>query len=426
MIGKTVKISKDEYENLLEENNKLKNEVYKSLKFDCKNEKAFLEDFGAVYDKLPVVLVTFTIDVEKVNTMYGRDEGTKVLSDIVKQMSEEITLYHIQGEKFNIFYKIFDEEKYKDIFKRVKIDNRYTVPFYIGVLKTSDFRGASLEEFRLSAVKQMYAMKHKEKPKDSEIAYAEMEKERLEKEKVQLEGLVEERKDLLKAVEEETKKQLQKENDEGLKSIFSIAQNIKDRDKEKEKSSYLDKCNNEHLIPFTKRYSDTDNERSLETMWFSKTEMRYAKGENVYRTIFYVFPYSYDRTDRSLDIIACFENNGKLTIAKGNMLDYGFNTIKFNISARFSKEGKLITNIALPPDVKVLQKNEVTVGKGYTPDKFGKVLGDKMIFPIRKGMNGYADSVIYHNGEISLTNGIVNDESGTHYINLTKEKVYIE
>lgn len=426
MLGKTVKISKDEYDALVEENNKLKDEVYKSIKFNCLNEKAFLRDFGEVYDKLPVVLVAFTIDVEKVNNTYGREAGTTALSSIVEQLSKEITVYHIQGEKFNIFYKIFDEEKYKDLLTKVEINPMYEVFFYVGILRTSDFRGASLEEFRLSAIKQMYAMKHKQKPKDSEITYAEMEKERLEKEKEQLEGLVEERKDLLEAVKEETKKQLEKENEDGLKSIFAITEMIKSEDKRQEEENYIDKCNKEHLIPFTERYIDDKDERPLTTMWYSVTELRYAKGDNVYKTLFYVYPYKYDKTDKSLDIVVCFENNGEYMITKGNLLEYGFNTIKFVISARITKEGKLLTNIATPPDVTIISKKEFVTGKDFTPNSFGKVYDNKVIFPIRKGMNGYCDAIVMEDDEIRVVNGIIQDNNGISHINLTKEKVYIE
>ena len=162
-------------------------------------------------------------------------------------------------------------------------------------------------------------------------------------------------------------------------------------------------------------------------MYFSKSEYRYEVDGKAYKTVFYVFPISFAGIDKSLDIVVGIENNGKIEIAKGNFLEYGFNTIKVTISARIDKGGILITNIQFPQKATVMSHSSEVHDREYTPDVFGKRCGDMQIFPMRTGLSGYCESIVLlADGNIVYSEGVVTNEGKRYFINLTEDKIYLE
>lgn len=433
MAMKMMKIAVAEYENMKAEMERLQeqlkeNDINKDIRFDCYNERAFWKNFTECFQSFPCTLVTFNINVEKVNEQYGKSTGTKVISDIVKQLQTKgVDIYHIQGEKFNIFYKEWESEKMKSLWD-LSLDGDYEVSIYIGEMKSIDCKGVSAEELKDIAVNMMYRDKKFKRPKNKNILRVEAENKRLEKMIQEHERLVSQEEEMAKKILEAKRKSVAFQNKKDVDGVAYLAEISCKRREEQREERYLKRCEEQRIIPHTEAYTDDSLERPLDTMWFSKSEYRYEVDGNAYKTSFWVFPIAFSGIDTSLDIVVGYENNGTIEIVKvkGNFLQCGFNTIKVTVSARIDKDCNLITNISFPQTATIISHKIDTFGGNYMPDVFGKKCGNKQVFPLRKGISGYCESIILCNNEILLTNGYFTNEGKKVYINLTDEKVYLE
>jgi len=431
MAMKMMKIAVAEYENMKAEIERLKEQlkegdINKDIHFDCYNERAFWKNFTECFQSFPCTLITFNVNVEKVNEKYGKATGTKVISDIVKQLQAKgVDVYHIQGEKFNIFYKEWESEKMKSLWD-LSLDGDYEVSIYIGEIKSIDCKGVSAEKLKDIAVNMMYRDKKIKRPKNKNILRMEAENKRLEKMIQENEHLASQEEETARKIMEAKRKSIAVQNKKDVDGVAYLAEISRKHREEQREERYLKRCEEQGIIPHTEAYTDDNLERPLDTMWFSKSEYRYEVDGNAYRTNFWVFPISFVGTDKSLDIVIGYENNGTIEIAKGNFLQCGFNTIKVAVSARIDREGKLITNISFPKRANIVSHKVNTYGGNYMPDVFGKKYGGMQIFPLRNGISGYCESIVLKDDNIKLTNGVFAQDGKTVCINLTDEKVYIE
>ena len=428
---KTIKIPVAEYENMKAEIEKLKGllkegDINRDIHFDCYNERAFWKDFNECFSAYPCVLITFNINVEKVNEKYGRETGTKVIAEIVRQLKEKgVAVYHIQGEKFNIFYKQWESETLQNLWD-LEMDEEYEVSIYIGEIKSIDCKGVSAEELKDIAVKMMYKDKKIKRPKNKNILRIEAENKRLEEAIEANQKLIDKVNSFDEENEKAKKKALALQNKKGLDDMLKISARAKEKQEKEEKEIYLAECSKKGIIPYTTEYVDDTDERPLDTIWYSKSEFRYEVSDDAYKTTFYVFPLSFSGVEKSLDILVAIENNGEFEIVKGNMLEYGFNTIKVVISARFDKNGKFITNISFPNKATVISQKCDTHDSKFTSKHFGKTFEGKQIFPLRTGLNGYCECVILEDDNCSLSRGVIMENEKSAYVHLTDEKIYIE
>lgn len=427
-----MKIPVAEYENLKSTIESLQQQlkegdINKDIHFDCYNERAFWHNFEQCYSTFPCVLITFNVNVEKVNQKYGREVGTKVISDIVAQLKAKgVDVYHIQGEKFNIFYKQWEAEKLQNLWD-LTLDEDYEVSIYIGEIKSIDCKGVSAQELKDIAVNMMYRDKKIKRPKNKNLLRIEAENKRLEMLIKDNERLISEKEGIIEKTTDAKRKAVIAQNDNDLTAIARIAEMEKKRKEEQAEIRYLRRCEEQGIIPHTQIFVDEGLERTLRSMYFSKSEYRYEVDGKAYKTVFYVFPISFAGIDKSLDIVVGIENNGKIEIAKGNFLEYGFNTIKVTISARIDKGGILITNIQFPQKATVMSHSSEVHDREYTPDVFGKRCGDMQIFPMRTGLSGYCESIVLlADGNIVYSEGVVSNEGKRYFINLTEDKVYLE
>lgn len=433
MFEKKIKISVTEYEEMKAEIERLRTmikegDINQDIHFDCYNERAFWKDFKENFGEYPLVLTAFNINVEKVNEKYGREAGTKVIAEIVKQLKDKgVSVYHIQGEKFNIFYKQWEGEKLQNLWD-LEMNEEYEVSVYVGEVKSMDYKDKdiSAEELKDIAVKKMYEDKRIKRPKNKNIL-------RVEEENRRLEELVESNQKLIEQLEsfdEKNEKAKQKavslQNDKSISALSDIAKLMQKKQEEEEKKNYLAKCERKKLIPYTERFTDEGNERPLSTFWYSRSEYRYEVGGEVHKNDIYVFPLAFTGVEKSLDILVVIENEGETLFTKGNMPEYGFNTIKVVFSARFSADGKFITNIAFPKKANIISKKTETFGEKATPDKFGKIIDGCEFFPLHKGMNGYCEGILCRDDKLSHIQGIMENDSEITTIGITDSAVYIE
>ena len=100
-------------------------------------------------------------------------------------------------------------------------------------------------------------------------------------------------------------------------------------------------------------------------------------------------------------------------------INFGIEGILFTINARFTRDGHLNTSVFNTD--KGVCKIEINTTEGiYVPANFGKQVGSREIYPIKKNIQGFCDYVLLENGKAEL------NTSGVISVNNKKYGVYLD
>lgn len=405
-----------EYEKLIGEYKTKIGELEQKLYYDtltgCKNRISFKNDMKLYETKTKYALVAISIDLDKVNKK-NREDGDAVLVSLAKQLMESFpNVYHYGGTKFNLLINLCDFKEEEIISWYEKMIAKYPdIKIFYGIAKSTDGIGLGYFDISQIAIKRMYADKHIKKPENKDIEAQLEEQKRLEELKKQNEELEEE--EYLASVRASMEK---------LNAIFER--------RNKEKALYESKKKFESNVFHLPDEAGSDVEETFEkkklcTMWFNKETISFTIDGQYYEYDFYIYPLAFNRPPASLPIVCVIDNREKYKVLSGDIIKTGIARQRINISARFTEDGQLISNIIFE-DVTIQVQKETKENKSlYMPKHYGKEFFDELLFPIKRNLNGTTDMAVYKNGDVSVCNGSREHDGVLYHFTSDSDAIYI-
>lgn len=360
----------------------LEQDLYFDALTGCKNKYAFEKESWEYARTHKYVLIAMSVNLEKINKD-GREKGDKVLRGIAEMiMNTYARVYRIGGEKFNVLVNLpnYDEQVFDNLCEDI---NSYSpeAGLYYGVICSTEAIGLPFSEVLAIAVKRMYDDKKFKRPKNRDIL-------RIEEENRRLRDSLKENEELKKRNEELSLSAIE-ENERYLLAQLNCLKEKKQKQLELERIKELDEICVHNAPP-----AGTENEhfKKLCCMWFSKTTVSICKDEAYAEVDVYLFPLSFKKPPKTLDILVVIDNKEEYRVLNGTNVTFGLLGETITVNARFTKEGILNTGIVSDYDI---DRNTTTNNGTFTPERFGKVFFDKEVFPIKQNINGTCDCVIW-------------------------------
>lgn len=458
---------KNKDDNFLQERIKTLEQALYYDKLGCYTKYKFDEDFSAC--EKDFVVFAINVNLEKVNERLGRDEGDKALREITEILNKYFPdkIYHIQGEKFNIFYPISNKTDLHNIAEDMDKTNialedylfcmDYDISIYIGrgeCINDTDVTFTKREALDI-AVKNMYRDKKIKRPKNKNILREEEENERLKKALEEQKALNEEINLLTNANDlqnesawlnsfmrgrelAEMEDNLSKEAKIIEQKKKEIEKTFKQIDEGKFDKVFDDEQKYENCIfgyeLESGRYAETEERKVLDSMWYStfKVEFINFKNEYTFATI-YIYPLSFVKAPATLPILVVADNGYEYIVEHGKNVEIGIGGSVFTINARFTREGKF--SVFLNTDVELVKREEIVKEGTCTPLCFGKSFFGKELFPIKKNVNDLMDCVVItkkptdEEGEFEyayeLSDGALKNDTGELYFFMQTD-LYLE
>lgn len=352
---------------------------------DIPNEKGF-EEYIKSINTSNITLAAFNISVKEINKE-SRKKGNECLRAIIKELKKDnFKIFRIQGEKFNIVF-LQNEYDYKTKQKlKLYFDvSMFQLPYeiYYGI-ETND--NSNFEIFRHRTVEEMY----RDRNRKNQISKV---NDIIKKSK----ALLKMEADLLE--EEKNLQRLKSGKEKKLEKIIS------------------DKENSSQLIPGKEKtpdnFKENDRQKYLAEMYFATATVNALKDGKFTSFTLYIFPTKLMPALVTLPNIVIIDTGINYTTYK-DCNHFTYMDVEYNVSMRFTREGKLNFSI-FPTDETVKNNINIHTQEGlYTPDNFGKLVhlsdSDIEIFPIKQNIRNLYDFAYIKNNEIIINkNGFIND-----------------
>lgn len=404
-------------------------ELKKRLYYDnlgCKSKVSFDEDIQKYFAGGSFMLVTMTVNLERVNKRLGRDKGDealKAISEIYYKYFPDF--YHIGGEKFNILSGSANElaQAMQNIVRDVAaylIKNKLDIDIYYGSAGPGD--GKTISEVIGVAVSRMYDDRNNKRPGNENVVKEEMEAKRLEKAIERKETLKKELEEKEREMEKEDAKKEMGEMTSQLSLFFDEVQNLQ-KEMDKTKGLLVQLKKEEELIdteyipgyPFeADGFMETPDKKFFETMWFYQASMDITDDRNEYHKIrILVYPITYEKPPMTIESLVIIEDEYKRHLYSGKNVKAGIANTEFYINSRFvvndkgTAEFRVAINKRTDNYIVVKGTRKERVHEGVcTPYHFGKLFFDKELYPIRGNINGLVDCVVREkDGTLSENDG---------------------
>lgn len=405
-----------EYEKLIGDYKKQIEDLEQKLYYDtltgCKNKTSFKNDMKLYESKTKYVLVAISIDLDKINKK-NRENGDAILVSIAKRLTDAFpNVYHYGGTKFNLLINLcdFKEEEITNWYEKTITDYPDIKIFY-GIAKSTDGIGLGYFDISQIAIKRMYQDKHIKKPENKDIEEQLEEQKRLETLKKQNEELEEE------------------EYIASARAMFEKMDAIMQR-RQKERALYESKKKFESNVfhlpeELGSDVEETFDKKKLCTMWFNKETISFTIDGQYFEYDFYIFPLAYNKPPASLPIVCVIDNREKYKALTGDIIKTGIARQRINVSARFTEDGQLISNIVFD-DVTIEVKKETKENQSlYMPKHYGKEFFDELLFPIKRNLNGTTDMAVYKDGEVTVCNGSREHDGILYHFTADSDAIYI-
>lgn len=413
-------------------------------KFGCYTKYKFDEDFKNQDSDFKIIALN--INLEKINETLGREIGDNALKDIVEIYERHFPkcVYHIQGEKFNIFcpYETYNDE----LLDKANLDIEdylfcmdYDISIYIGqceCVKSAEI-SFNKEESLSVAVKNMYRDKKIKRPKNKNILREEEENERLKK-------ALEEQNALKNEIDTLEVENAVKNEASWLSSFFQKRELAKDellleaKKREIEKSfKRIEEHNLEKVFENDSRFencifgyerenetiAETKLKKFVNTLWYSTISFDFVNYKQEYTSATVtIYPLEFVKAPATLPILVIIDNGYHYEVISGKNIEVGIGGEMFTINARFTREGKF--NVFLHSEVELIDRRETVTEGVCTPNHFGKVFQNMELFPIKQNINGTMDCVVKVDDTFEVSDGVIVFDD-TKYL-LMKNDVYLE
>lgn len=405
--------------------------------FGCKSKAAFDEDIEKYLSADEVFrLITMTVNLERVNRIYGRAKGDEALRKIVYIFDKEFDdFYRIGGEKFNILTKL--DESFTTHIKNATnhlaaylLENKLNIDVYYGMADSNDETIKNRNTFTIieRAVKTMYEDRDKKRPNNEKILKEEMEAKKLQK-------ILENKENLQKEIEEKEQEENKKEAQEDLKvmtsELSSFFDEMKDIKAEMEASQDIlrgireeeESADSEYIpgYPFEHdELMETVDKKQMKTMWYYGATMEITDNRTALHKIrIVVFPLEYQKPPLTLNTLVIISDEVNTHFYTGKNVKAGIAGTEFYINGRFVVEnGKGLFRVAITKrndDFVIIEKSRSEKAQSgvCTPYHFGKMFFDKELFPIKKDPNtGLMECIIKsEDGRFEYCNGNLKHEN---------------
>lgn len=149
---------------------------------------------------------------------------------------------------------------------------------------------------------------------------------------------------------------------------------------------------------------ETDTHKYRSTMWCGSILFEEIE-PNVRSVKAHVFPVEYKEKQAALQIIVVIDDLINTRVYTGTSVEFGFDNIKFNITARFDKKGHLNIMCFKDHESKGKCEMKLNIDEGVCiPASFGKRVGKgKEIFPIKQNAFGAFEYVLWNKEEGTAT-----------------------
>ena len=194
-------------------------------------------------------------------------------------------------------------------------------------------------------------------------------------------------------------------------------QRLKSGKEKKLEKIISDKENSSQLIPGKEKtpdnFKENDRQKYLAEMYFATATVNALKDGKFTSFTLYIFPTKLMPALVTLPNIVIIDTGINYTTYK-DCNHFTYMDIEYNVSMRFTREGKLNFSI-FPTDETVKNNINIHTQEGlYTPDNFGKLVhlsdSDIEIFPIKQNIRNLYDFAYIKNNEIIINkNGFIND-----------------
>lgn len=306
------------------------------------NEKAFYDFVDTLTAEDKRFLYCIDIDLDEINKEKGRKIGDAVLKKIFVQISKFAPIFRIQGTKFNIIVN----EEFKDLDKKFKTANNFP-DIYGRVFTDKYLTSGNVYELLRQGIELMY------KDKEEKI---------------------------------------------GKLNVSSVSEN-----------NMANQTEDNYIIPFENEFAESQSEvyqkelpkfKSDDALCYvtfnieeTKPKVRCLKA--------YVFPTEYKPNMELVDCIVVYDDLITPKVYKGKNPIVPVDGMKLYFSAKFNSNNQL--SVAIIQDTESIMNNsgeidyEINIHAGkYIPEFFGKRLGKKCIFPVKKNSKGLEEYVIFN------------------------------
>lgn len=341
------------------------------------NEKAFYDFVDKLDSDNKFFLYCINIDLEDINKSQGRKEGDAILRQIFTQLSSVIPIFRIQGTKFNLLLN----EKFKDIDKAfLKMKNYPNI--YGKVIKDEYLTKGNLFKLQRKGIELMY-------------------QDRTER--------------------------------TGITRVSGSDNKVDTNSKE----------NSLKIIPFENEFKNTETYqeelptfKSDDAFWFATITIHETKPK-VRDLKAYVFPTEYKSNMELVDCIVVYDDLITSRTYRGTNPVVPVDGMKLFFTTKFNSSNQL--NVTVIQDTESLANDsgeidyEIDIHEGkYIPDVFGKRVGKRLIFPVKRNNKGLEEYVILNLETSSLdynsdglykgnkTYEVHKDFKGVHFV-LTKK-----
>lgn len=349
------------------------------------NAKGF-EEYCKDINTQNITLAAFNISVKEINKE-SRKKGDACLKALINEFKKQhYKIFRIQGEKFNIVF-LKDEFDFKC---KQRLQLLFDVPvfqlpyiIYYGIL-TND--GSNFEIFRHRVIEEMYRDRNRK-----------MQVNKIEAVVKKSKALLKMEADLLE--QEKNLQRLKAGKEKKLETIVTAA-----------KSDKL-LIHGKEITP--DNFKETDTQKFLAEMYFATATVNALKDGKFTSFTLYVFPTKLMPALVTLPNIVIIDTGINYTAYK-DCNHFTYMDVEYNVSMRFTREGKLNFSI-FPTDETVKNNINIHIQEGlYTPDNFGKIIhlsdGDIEIYPIKQNIRNLYDFGYIKDNEIIINkNGFIND-----------------
>lgn len=151
---------------------------------------------------------------------------------------------------------------------------------------------------------------------------------------------------------------------------------------------------------------ETTERKFRNTMWYSMVHITITDPEYKELTV-YVYPTEFCKPLESIPLIVVVDDMLSYRLLYDKNISFGVDGVLFTVNARFNREGHLNTSVFHTGEG--MCEIEINTTEGVCiPANFGKRVGVREIYPIKKNIQGFCDYVILENNKAELnTSGVI-------------------
>lgn len=145
---------------------------------------------------------------------------------------------------------------------------------------------------------------------------------------------------------------------------------------------------------------ETTTRKHIETMWYATIKIQELE-PFVKDVMVYVFPTEFKPPLASLNMVVVVDDLINQYVYSGSNIRFGFDGMRFNLTSRFDKAGKLSVSFFKEKSLQGKYQADIYCHEGeYIPVFFGKYIGEeKEIYPFKRNAFGTQDYILWNNKE---------------------------